>query len=121
MRALNFGDTFAIARLGKKVGVETLAKMYQEAIDSVKDVQDQAEKQRILNAKAMDYIGVLLSGFGNCENDVLDLMASVSDKPVKQIKEMSFDDLEQWIEDFKSVNKPEQVIGFFTKAFKSMK
>jgi hypothetical protein len=121
MRALNFGDTFAIARLGKKVGVETLAKMYQDAIDSVKNVTDDAEKVRLLNAKAMDYIGVLLSGYGNCEADVLEIMANVSGKTVKQIKEMSFDDLEQWIEEFKTFNKPEQVIGFFTKAFKSMR
>lgn len=121
MRALNFGDTFAIARLGKKVGVETLAKMYQDAVDSVKDVTDDAEKVKVLNAKAMDYIGVLLSGYGNCESDVLELMASVSGKTSKQIKEMSFDDIEQWIDDFKAVNKPEQVIGFFTKAFKSMR
>ena len=121
MRPLCFGDTFKIARIGKKVGVEKLAKMYSDAVDSVKDITDEAEKKRIINDKAMDYIGVLLAGYDNCEAEVVDLMASVSAMTPDEINGMSFEALEQWIADFASLNDSKQVIGFFTKALGSMR
>jgi len=121
MRALNFGDTFKIARIGKKVGVEKLAKMYNDATESVKGIEDADEKKRILNDKAMDYIGILLSGYDNCEVDVVELMASVSGKTSEEVRGMTFADLEQWISEFAKLNDSKQVIGFFTKALGSMR
>lgn len=120
MRKLNFGDTFKIAALAKKAGVDKLADIYSRAMEAAKGKNEEEQKE-ILNEYGIELLSIFFEGYEHSQNELVSLMASVSGKTEEDILKLEIDELLLFFEKFFEMNDINKVKGFFTKAFSSMK
>lgn len=115
LRKLTSKDIFPMIRLIKKFGIAEFKKCFDpKTIASFVNSKDETSKEALESAVGMNIIlevaEIVIGNLGNCENEIFDFFASISNLKRKEIEKLPMDEFMQMIIDFV---KKEEFEDFF--------
>lgn len=105
LRKLTSKDIFPMIRLIKKFGIAEFKKCFDpKTIASFAKSKNGATEEELESAVGMNIIleiaEIVIGNLGNCENEIFDFFASISNLKRKDIEKLPMDEFMQMIIDF---------------------
>lgn len=91
LRTLKSTDLFVVIKLVKKIGLDNVSK----ALDSENIAQliaNNGNEAQVGMAVVLDIAQVVIDRLNDCEKEIYDLLAQVSNLSVKEVKELDMDE-----------------------------
>lgn len=113
-RDLNATDIFPMVHIISQIGIKEFKECFstpdvQNAISEMKNAKDKDEKEKAVKgigiSVVFDIVDLLTKNLSNCENDIFNLLSSVSGMKVNEVKSLSMAEFVGMLIDF--VKKPE--------------
>lgn len=121
LKELNSKHLFSMFRLISKFGIENFKGIFNDVRGAVNN-NGEVDKEKLAEQVGMEVIfgavSIIISNLGNCEKEVYDFLADVSNLTVEEVAELKIDVLASMIID---VIKKEEFKGFFSAVSKSFK
>lgn len=116
-RTLTSKDIFPMARLLNKIGIRKFKEAFQND-ELTKMMSGEKNVEAIGVTVAFDIAGIILEALPNCENEIFDMLTSVSNLKRKEIETLDIGTFFNMIVDF--IKKPEfkDFIQVVSKLFK---
>lgn len=116
-RKLNSKDIFPMSKLLNKIGIRKFKEAFQND-ELTKLMSGEKNVEAIGVTVAFDLAGIILEALPNCENEIFDMLASVSNLKRKEIESLDMGTFFNMIVDF--IKKPEfrDFISVVSKLFK---
>ncbi len=125
-RTLNSADTFLMFKIIGKIGINEFSACLEK--DSVKQalaaVTGEGENKNFTAlgiSVTMELANVIIKNLPNCESEIYQLLANVSNATVKQIKELDFITFTEMILDFIAKEEFRDFIKVVSRRFRSEK
>lgn len=111
MRNLKTPDFFKFSKIIRKMGLrEDLKKVARD----VADIKPE-DKAKVLNEMQIELLMIFVENIGNAENEIYEFISNVSEKPVKELKDMDFD---EFMGILKEIFLSDEIKSFFITALK---
>lgn len=91
LRTLKSTDLFAVIKLVKKIGLDNVSKAF-ESENIAQLLANNGNEAQVGMAVVLDIAQVVIDRLNDCEKEIYDLLAQVSNLSVKEVKELDMDE-----------------------------
>lgn len=89
LRTLKSTDLFAVIKLVKKIGLDNVAKAFES--ENIVQLAKSGDEAQVGMAVVLDIAQVVIDRLNDCEKEIYDLLAQVSNLSAKEIKDLEMD------------------------------
>ena len=123
LREITSKDIFPMVKLISKFGIDEFKtcfdpKLIKEIVDENGEIKGDKLFAVIGMNVAFDIASIVLTNIGNCEDEIFDFLASVSNLKRKEVEKMSPADFAQMIIDFIQKDEFKDFFGVVSKLLK---
>ena len=114
VRSLEFGDIFAAGKVVKRVNLKPILKQFSNKEDVTGKTNE--EKKRIELEKGIDLLIQIIENIDSGETEIYKLIADMSGLKTEDVRRFSLSDLQNFVAQFMTVNKMDEIKVFFKQA-----